>query len=189
MRRALTLLGATGAGLAVLLRYHSGPPDLAALAGIGSERVSSSQGPAVLSTTSTTTASPSQATIELEPQDDDEPLPTVPTTQPPAPPTTAPGQGATTRTATGTAIGPVVTTRFGNVQVQVTEENGTITAVVARQLPGPHARSSQISNFAESLLRNETLTAQSARIDAVSGATITSEAYASSLQGALDQLG
>jgi hypothetical protein len=47
----------------------------------------------------------------------------------------------------------------------------------------------QISSSAEPLLRQSALTKQSADIDAVSGATITSASYEASLQSALDQLG
>ena len=46
-----------------------------------------------------------------------------------------------------------------------------------------------INSYAAPMLRQESLTAQSARIDIVSGATYTSEGYAQSLQSALDQAG
>jgi FMN-binding domain len=47
----------------------------------------------------------------------------------------------------------------------------------------------QISSGAEPALRESALAKQSAAIDAVSGATITSASYEASLQSALDQLG
>ena len=50
-------------------------------------------------------------------------------------------------------------------------------------------RSGEISAYAEPILASEALTAQSANIDIVSGATYTSEAYTRSLQSALDQAG
>ena len=49
--------------------------------------------------------------------------------------------------------------------------------------------SGQISNFVAPILRSQALAAQSSRIDGVSGATYTSEAYSMSLQGALDAAG
>jgi uncharacterized protein with FMN-binding domain len=80
----------------------------------------------------------------------------------------------------------MVPSRYGNTQVQVTITNGSITSVTAVQLP-TGGRSGQISQYVEPILSSEALTAQSANIDIVSGATYTSEAYAQSLQAALDQ--
>ena len=85
--------------------------------------------------------------------------------------------------------GPVVDTRYGPVQVEVTLDGSTITAIAAIQLPGGDRRSEQISNRAEPTLQSEALQAQSANIDGVSGATYTSDAYAQSLQAALDDAG
>ncbi|HSS10338.1 MAG TPA: FMN-binding protein, partial [Acidimicrobiales bacterium] len=55
------------------------------------------------------------------------------------------------------------------------------------QLPFDRARSQAISDQVAPILHQEVLDAQSAQIDTVSGATYTSEAYAESLQAALDQ--
>ena len=65
---------------------------------------------------------------------------------------------------------------------------GKLTDVVALELPTGR-RSGQISNYAAPTLRQEALQAQSAKIDLVSGATYTSDAYTQSLQAALDQAG
>ena len=70
----------------------------------------------------------------------------------------------------------------------MTIENGQITDVTALQLPSG-GRSGQISREVEPMLRSEALSAQSANIDGVSGATYTSDAYARSLQAALDDAG
>jgi uncharacterized protein with FMN-binding domain len=97
------------------------------------------------------------------------------------------GSGATTDPLRdGTVTGPVMDMRFGPVQVQVTIAGGRITDVTALELP-TGGRSGRISSFVEPRLRSEVLTAQSANIDIVSGATYTSSAYAASLQSALDQ--
>ena len=98
---------------------------------------------------------------------------------------------ADTSAQVGTRVvdGPVVDTRYGPVQVEVTVDGSTITAITAIQLPGGDRRSEQISNRAEPTLQSEALQAQSANIDGVSGATYTSEAYAQSLQAALDDAG
>jgi uncharacterized protein with FMN-binding domain len=81
----------------------------------------------------------------------------------------------------------VVQTQFGPVQVQVTIANGKITNVTALQLPSDRQRSAYISGIVGPMLQSEALTAQSAQIDLISGATYTSDAYAQSLQAALDQ--
>jgi uncharacterized protein with FMN-binding domain len=104
-------------------------------------------------------------------------------TDPAATPTASTTNGSAT-----TLTGAVISTRYGDVEVQVTIANGKITAVTAIELPSG-GRSGQISAAAEPILASEALTAQSANIDIVSGATYTSEAYAQSLQAALDQAG
>lgn len=86
----------------------------------------------------------------------------------------------------GTVTGQVVSTRYGDVQVQVTISGGAITDVTALQLPGGDGHSARISEIVEPMLRSATLQAQSANIDLVSGATYTSTAYRESLQSALD---
>jgi len=91
--------------------------------------------------------------------------------------------------STTTATGAVISTQFGNTQVQVTIESGKITDVKTLQLPGNEPQSVQISNGAVPTLRESALSKQSAAIDSVSGATITSQSYAASLQSALDKAG
>ena len=86
-------------------------------------------------------------------------------------------------------LGDAVDTPYGAAQVKVTVSGGTITSIEAVQLQGNDPRSVQISSSAEPVLQQEALAAQSADIDAVSGATFTSESYTQSLQSALDKLG
>jgi uncharacterized protein with FMN-binding domain len=88
--------------------------------------------------------------------------------------------------AGGSYTGTAVQTRFGTVQVQVTVKGGVITEVTALQLTDAEQRSVQISNRAAPVLRSEVLEAQSADVQTVSGATVTSDAYLTSLQAALD---
>ena len=101
-------------------------------------------------------------------------------------PSAGPAQSSVPAHADGSVKGPVVATRYGNVQVEVDASAGRITNIVALQLPSDRRRSAEISTYAEPILHAEVLQAQSARIDIVSGATYTSEAYAQSLQAALD---
>lgn len=82
--------------------------------------------------------------------------------------------------------GSTVQTKYGPVQVRISASGCRITDVVAIRLPTAESRSIQIDNRAVPILRQEALTAQSARINTVSGATYTSNGYRSSLQSALD---
>ncbi|KAK1183009.1 FMN-binding protein [Streptomyces sp. NBS 14/10] len=90
---------------------------------------------------------------------------------------------------TGTYTGDTINTRYGPVQLAVTLSKGKITAVKALQTPSGDGRSQQIASYAVPQLTNETLSAQNAQIDAVSGATYTSDGYVQSLQSALDKAG
>nr|WP_202478109.1 FMN-binding protein [Streptomyces sp. SID5470] len=83
-----------------------------------------------------------------------------------------------------TVDGSALSTEKGAVQVQVTFSGTKITAVKMLQQPD-HPQ----TTAAVPVLVAETLKAQSADIDTVSGATITSEAYKKSLQAAIDARG
>jgi uncharacterized protein with FMN-binding domain len=72
------------------------------------------------------------------------------------------------------------------VQVKITYAGGRVTSVVAVRLPSGNSRDAEINNYAVPILIRETLAAQSANINAVSGATYTSDGYVQSLQSALD---
>jgi uncharacterized protein with FMN-binding domain len=88
--------------------------------------------------------------------------------------------------STRTYTGAVVDDRYGGVQATITVQGKRITAVsIAAPMNDP--RSASINQQAVPLLQSETLQAQSANINLVSGATETSDAYLQSLQGALDQ--
>ena len=107
----------------------------------------------------------------------------------PAPAAPAPAAPAPAARPTGTFTGSTVQTRFGPVQVSVTIANGTITEVTALQLTNDGGRSVAISAQAAPILRSEVLSAQSAKVSNVSGATYTSKGYTTSLQAALDTAG
>ncbi len=92
-------------------------------------------------------------------------------------------------TAGSTVTGDVAQTRWGPVQVQLTTDgSGTITDVEVVQYPAGNREDEQINSYALPVLVQETLDAQSADIDMVSGATVTSDGYLQSLQSALDQV-
>ncbi|MFR0353380.1 FMN-binding protein [Streptomyces sediminimaris] len=109
--------------------------------------------------------------------------PTRTSSAPSAPKTTA--AAPTTRTVTGTTA----QTKYGPVQVRITLTGSRITGASAVQYPDGTARSKDINSTAVPKLDQETLQAQSASIDTVSGASYTSAGYRQSLQSALDRAG
>ena len=114
----------------------------------------------------------------------------------PAPRSATPSGSTPTRKATRkpapspptqkTVDGALVSTQFGNVQVRIVLTAGRLTDVTALHLTDSSSRSVSISAQAAPILRSEALAAGSAKIDTVSGASYTSQAYIQSLQSALD---
>jgi uncharacterized protein with FMN-binding domain len=88
-----------------------------------------------------------------------------------------------------TVLGDVAATQYGDVQVQLTLSGGRITGAQTVKAPSADAQSRQIAADAIPKLNQAVMTAQSAQIDAVSGASYTSEGYIKSLQSALDKAG
>jgi uncharacterized protein with FMN-binding domain len=181
MRRAPLVIGATGVGLGLLFSFHTKPLHVSISAASGGAGTPGSSrttpttegGPGSTSTGSTTTGPTSTG-------------PTAPSgagTTVPAPSTTAPA--AATRSATG----PDIPYRYGDLQLRVTEKGSTITKIQILSDGAADSRSAEINSQALPLLQQEAMSAQSANIDGVSGATYTSAAYAQALQSALDQMG
>jgi uncharacterized protein with FMN-binding domain len=98
----------------------------------------------------------------------------------------APASPGSQAPKTVTVNGTVAQTQWGPVQVQVRIVDGRITDVRTLRHPSGNSQDEQINGYALPRLRAEVLDAQSARIDTVSGATVTSDGYLSSLQSALD---
>jgi uncharacterized protein with FMN-binding domain len=94
--------------------------------------------------------------------------------------------GSGTSSGGATYRGSTAQTRWGPVQVTITVSNGRITSVSVPTYPTGNGRDQQINAYALPILKQETLSAQSAHIDTVSGATVTSDGYIQSLQSALD---
>jgi uncharacterized protein with FMN-binding domain len=84
----------------------------------------------------------------------------------------------------GRFTGKPATNPYGTVQVAVTVSDGKVTNAAASY--PTTGQSASINAGAVPKLKEQTLEKQSAKIDAVSGATFTSEAYVTSLQAALD---
>jgi uncharacterized protein with FMN-binding domain len=169
MRRAIITIGGTAAGLAALLSFKSHPVADASAAPAGS------------TPTPTLAARPSSAAGHSEAGSHGS-ADGAGRTAASSAPTSAASSGAS-RTITGT----VATTPYGPMQVQIVLTGQRITKVNVLQQTDNGQESSQIDSFAIPKLTSETLTVQSARIDAVSGATSTSQGYIQSLQSAIDQ--
>jgi uncharacterized protein with FMN-binding domain len=180
MRRTALTIIATVVGLVLLLQFKTHPlsgSTSGGLASLGTVPVSSSSSRTSASRPTSrhrhrhriSTSSPATSPAPTSSSK----ATTTPTHTPSAPKTV-------------TATGQRISTRYGPVQVRITETSGHLTNVVAIQLPGGDSDSSQIASYAAPILRTEALKANSARIDVVSGATYTSDGYAQSLQSAID---
>lgn len=113
------------------------------------------------------------------------------TTGPPASaskPQLGPSPAPTNSSAPATATGKGEQYGYGTLDVRVTVSGGKIVDLSVPQLQTAEQYSQQLAAQVIPMLRSEVLSAQSAQISGISGATYTSEAYAISLQSALDQL-
>jgi hypothetical protein len=166
MRRAILAVVSTIAGLVALLSFKSHVPAIAAATsgtGVTSGGTSGSGTGSSGSGTSGTSGSSSG------------------------------GQGFATGQQTGlpadehTVTGNVANTIYGPVQIQLVVKDNKIVKVSVLQQPRNTINDIQIGQFAFPRLIGETLTAQNAKIDSVSGATYTSGGYIGSLQSAVDK--
>ncbi|MGW2959735.1 FMN-binding protein [Streptomyces sp. NPDC001220] len=96
-------------------------------------------------------------------------------------------QGGTGAAGATTVTGDATQTQYGVVQVRLTVAGGKITQAEAVQAP-KGGTSDQKTALSVPQLNKETVAAQSANIDSVSGATYTSTGYKQSLQSALDRM-
>jgi uncharacterized protein with FMN-binding domain len=91
--------------------------------------------------------------------------------------------------ADGTYTGPSIDAYYGLVQVQAVVQSGQIVGLKMLHYPSDRRESLIISQQALPLLRDEVVRTQSAKVDVVSGATLTSQAFVKSLGVALGQAG
>jgi len=164
MRRAILAVTATIAGLVALLSFKSHVPAVAAASGTGV----SSGGTSGSGSGSGSSGSGSGGS-------------------------TSGGQGFATGKQTGlpadehTVTGNVANTIYGPVQIQLVVKDSKIVKVSVLQQPSNTIHDIQIGQFAFPRLIGETLAAQNAKIDSISGATYTSGGYIQSLQSAVDK--
>lgn len=87
----------------------------------------------------------------------------------------------------GAYTGLVADAFYGVVQVKATIQNGKIASVEFVRYPNDRRTSVRINNYAVPHLQTEAIRAQSANVDIISGATLTSDAFVESLQAALNR--
>lgn len=205
MLRAVLAATGTVAGLAALFTFRTHAPGLAPIAEPGSPAALTSSAPPASTSPSASAsksgakkpaASPSTARTTAPAMTQQ----TTPTTKAPSTtPTSAKASSTPTKKASATPTptptkttaptsqqfeGPNVNTQYGPVQVVITVSGGKITAADDAQQAADSIGANAIPQ-----LNQEVLTAQSANIQAVSGATFTSNGYIQSLQQAVDQAG
>ena len=149
-----------------------------------SASASSSSSTASASATTRATATKSAKPVATKSSGATAAATTAPVTQAPA--TTAPATNSKT-SINGTFTGPSINVNYGNVQVKITVVNGRITDAVA--VKAPSGKNDRYTNMSVPTLKAQTLKAQSANIQGVSGASYTSYGWHTSLQGALAQAG
>jgi len=182
LRRGLPAIVLAGTGGALLARF-----DHTEALTVDSERATAATAaavPTVPSTTAPSTTRPSTGALVPSTTRPSTAAPTVPST---TRPTTAPATPAPSASCTGAeTLGPVVQTRWGPVQVAAVISQGKICEVRAVVVPSSHTRSVAINNRAVPILNDVALASQNAAFQTVSGATVTSEGYRSSLQAILN---
>lgn len=109
----------------------------------------------------------------------------------PAIPAVEPPLSAKPRVINGYKNGTYVGTRenayYGYVQVQLTFKDGNIINAITLESPHKQRQSQKINKRAIPLLQTEAVVAQSAGVDAVSGASYTSKAFKKSLTSAIQE--
>ena len=186
---ALTLIGASGVLLAALDRPSTGidlgaaPPigtDAAVSAGATTTIVGSAP---TVATAATTTAVPATATPSQD-TSASAPVTVAPVTVAPVIETTVPAAPAA---CSSTIVGPVISTKFGPVQVQASVDGtGVVCSAQGIVWPTADRKSVEINNQAIPLLDQWAVHTGNASFNSISGATYTSKAYKQSLQAVID---
>lgn len=94
---------------------------------------------------------------------------------------------STTSYKDGSYTGSIANAYYGNVQVQVTISGGKITNVQFLSYPNDNPNSQSINEQATPYLKQEAIQAQTANVNVISGATLTSQAFVQSMSSALNQ--
>jgi len=156
MRRVVLAITGTIAGLVALLSFKSHDPTVPVAATSGTGGSSSSSSSSTSSSSATTIPGEFQSAV------------------------------GTLTAGESTITGHVASTVYGPVQIELVVKNSKIVKVAVLEQPTNTIHDIQIGEFAFPKLISETLAAQDAKIDAVSGASYTSAGYIASLQSAVD---
>jgi uncharacterized protein with FMN-binding domain len=190
MKRALLIAGGTVGGLGAVLAIT--PPQLGSTSAIniagapmaGADTTASASASSSSSTKTTATATKGAKPVATKKAASGNSGTSNSATTAPAADTAATQAPAASPTAiNGTFTGPSVNVNYGNVQVKITVVNGRITDAVA--VKAPTGKNDRYTNMAVPVLKQQTLKAQSANIQGVSGASYTSYGWFTSLQGAI----
>ena len=190
MKRALLIAGGTVGGLGAVLAIT--PPKLGSTSAIniagapmaGADTTASASASSSSSTKTTAAATKAAKPVATKKAASGNSASNNSATTAPAADAAATQATAASPTAiNGTFTGPSVFVNYGNVQVKITVVNGRITDAVA--VKAPSGRNDRYTNMAVPVLKQQTLKAQSANIQGVSGASYTSYGWFTSLQGAI----
>jgi uncharacterized protein with FMN-binding domain len=105
----------------------------------------------------------------------------------PSAPSPSPSSAPRGQYRDGQYTGAVADAYYGPLQVQAVIQGGRLTNINFLQYPNDRSRSVEINYYALPILRTEAIQAQSARVDAVTGASDSSPAFVQSLSSALAQ--
>jgi uncharacterized protein with FMN-binding domain len=169
MRRITVAIMGTLTGLVMLFSYHTSTNSGTAIA--NGDTPSTTDSGANPSTGSGSTPSPAASSADSSPS---------------ASASASPSSGSSSGTSR-TYTGDAVMTQWGTVQVRITVQNGKITKSEAVQYPTENPRDQEINAYAVPALNQAVVQKQSGGIDAISGATVTSDGYIQSVQSAVDQ--
>ncbi len=195
MKRALLIATGTVGGLGAVLAItpptftSTGDASLALGGGAANPAAPAAASAPAAKAAATKAAATKQTpkTKAAQPQSSNSAAAATQTTPTQTPATQTPAAAPATKAASGTFTGDVVNVRYGNVQVKITVENGKITDAQAVQAPS--GRNDRWTQMAVPILRQQTLQAQSAKINGASGASFTSYGWYTSLVSALAKAG
>lgn len=166
MRRIFSVVGAVVVGFTSALGLHGFLGTRATQNLVGLPSTQGSTSPTSTSTTTQGASNPNSTTTT----------------------TTTTVASTSNATVNGSALGHLENYGYGQMSVQVTVASGKIVGLKVASITTLDSYSQQLEQQVVPILKNEVLQAQGTRISALSGATYTSEAYAYSIQSALDKL-
>ncbi len=186
MKKYPAVIGATLAGLAGVLTFHSKGTSGSLSASLGATQASSAatkqaRGSQPSTTPSTSIASKAGGSTSQAQSSQAQSSQAQSSQATVAPPTTA-------NSGPRSAVGAAAQYGYGVISVKVTVSGNKITDISVANLQTAESYSQQLANQVIPMLRNEILKAQSLHVYGISGATYTSDAYAQSVQSALTKL-